>query len=863
MSFVHAPCLAEVGARRLHRGRRRLAVVTIALATLGLATAVNAAANPAANTAVNIAAADPTPLAAGEFVPLAPASLVDSASGTGWSGKLRPGATDSVTATGAAGIPATGVLAVMLHITTSNGTGEHANTNGNVWAWPAGAARPSYAVVANAPAGSIADNTAIVQVGTSGQISFYHGPSGTAVDVRADVEGYVTSATAAAAGATFAPVMPSRIIDTADGTGGRSTPITASAPWTFHTLGVGTIPTTGVSAVALNVGARSSRTDCWVQVQPAGTSTSSTTYPRVNTYADYTAQQLAVVAPDASGNIVFSTNCASTGVYADVEGYYLAAADGSTGEVYVPITPARVIDTRTDLGITGKLTAGRVVSGSHAVAVTGVGTVPSDADTVALNVGALDATSHGYNTIWTDGTAQPTDTSTVDVDPDVIESNLVFVKTGPNRKIDVAAESSNPDATNDLYVDIEGYFRQVAPPTTSTFATPHYYPTAVGDTYFNTVGPAGGILATTNDTRGIDTACGTRGSDIAILQFAGADPADLGGRTVNCMTDFGPLGGGNSPDGCSWKTGGITRIGKVVYLAVARQLRTCTRGLEANGLQPSFHASIMKSVDGGRTWTNPWGATAHNGAAPPYIAKLHRYKAMFPGQSFSAPFFIQYGPGNTQTVDGANKYLYAVSNDGYAYNGNYLHLARVPLNKVQTTSAWQFYHGTVGGGGVYWTNSPVGATRVLQAKHGISQPAIQYVPALKRYVLVTFSFTRAGADFPTPNETPYTHLRFYSAPKPWGPWTKVLDQASQRSLWCTASPCQLVQQPGSTSVSVGSPDDWLGLYDPALVQKFVFTHPLDDQALFTSGDWKNSSRYPGEVLYRLHAIPLDLTRILS
>ncbi len=76
---------------------------------------------------------------------------------------------------------------------------------------------------------------------------------------------------------------------------------------------------------------------------------------------------------------------------------------------------------------------------------------------------------------------------------------------------------------------------------------------------------------------------------------------------------------------------------------------------------------------------------------------LHRYRAMFPGKEFSAPFFIQYGPGNTQTVDGADKYLYSVSTDGYTYNGSYLRLARVPLDEVQRARDWQFYHGPVGG----------------------------------------------------------------------------------------------------------------------------------------------------------------------
>jgi hypothetical protein len=396
-----------------------------------------------------------------------------------------------------------------------------------------------------------------------------------------------------------------------------------------------------------------------------------------------------------------------------------------------------------------------------------------------------------------------------------------------------------------------------------TFTTPHYFPTVVGDTYFNTVGTDGQILATSDDSRGVDDTCATtRGGDVVILHGRGSNPGDLTFSTRNCMTSFGPRGGGSSPDGCSWKSGGITRVGRTIYLAVARQLHQCSYGKQADGLQPSFNASIIKSTDGGKTWTNPWGTSSASGAAPPWDGMRNRYKAMFPGQSFSAPFFVQYGPGNTQTADGASKYLYAVSNDGYAYNGNYLHLARVPLNKVQDATAWQYYHGKAGGAGRYWTSSAPGATRVLRATHGLSQPAIQYLPASRRYVLVTFSYSQAASDFPTSSETPYTQLRLYSAPKPWGPWTKVLDRASQRNLWCSSSPCQLTEQPASTPLNLGTPDDWLGFYDPALVQKFAFTLPLTEQALFVSGDFKNHALYDPEDLYRLHVVPLDLTTVL-
>lgn len=394
------------------------------------------------------------------------------------------------------------------------------------------------------------------------------------------------------------------------------------------------------------------------------------------------------------------------------------------------------------------------------------------------------------------------------------------------------------------------------------FATPHYFANVTDDTFYNTVASDGSILSTANDSTGVNNSCTTRGSDIAILKMRGPDPAHLSISTVNCMTSYGPKGGGTSPDGCSWKTGGITRIGRTIYLAVARQLHGCSRGFQSNGLQPSRDASIIRSTNGGRTWTNAWGVTSRDGAAPAWLPHRHRYRATFPA-GFSAPFFIQYGPGNTKTVDGANKYLYAVSTDGYAYNGNYLHLARVPLHRVQRAGAWQYYHGRVGGTRRSWTSSPVGATRILQARHALSQPAIQYVPALRRYVLITFRFTHAGPDFPTPAETPYTRIRIYTAPKPWGPWSMVFDHTGQRNIWCTARPCPLTEQPGSSALRVGSPTDWLGLYDTALVQKFVFTRPLARQAVFTCGDWKNPTQYPGERLNRLHVLPVDLAALLT
>jgi hypothetical protein len=78
-----------------------------------------------------------------------------------------------------------------------------------------------------------------------------------------------------------------------------------------------------------------------------------------------------------------------------------------------------------------------------------------------------------------------------------------------------------------------------------------------------------------------------------------------------------------NPDRCSWKSGGIISVGRVLYLAVARQTGVCTSA--PNGEQPSMDASIVKSTDHGRTWSNGFGMANSPGgcravtqpAAPP------------------------------------------------------------------------------------------------------------------------------------------------------------------------------------------------------------------------------------------------------
>lgn len=362
------------------------------------------------------------------------------------------------------------------------------------------------------------------------------------------------------------------------------------------------------------------------------------------------------------------------------------------------------------------------------------------------------------------------------------------------------------------------------------------YANSPGDTWFNTWADDGNIYATSNDTAGFNNTCN---SDLAINELSGDDPNTLTAPFVNCMTSYGLQGDYTQyPDGHSWKTGGILSLDGVLYLVVARQTGAGTNAYPT-GLQVSENASIVKSSDHGRTWTNSFGTVNDpNGAAPPYDNSAGRVAAMFPGQRFAVPFFITYGQDDNvaSTADGGDRYVYAVSNDGYAYNGNQLYLGRVRRDQIGDLNVgeWQFYTGQPGGDGANdanWSSDLAQAQSILSAPNDISQPEITYIPALHRYIMASFTYATADGAWPYNGETAHTIWDFYQSATPWGSWSKFSSQDT-------------------------TPYGW---YDPTFVAKFSAMQGLS-QTIFTSGDFTNpSGQINGDILYRLHVLPFSLT----
>ncbi len=145
------------------------------------------------------------------------------------------------------------------------------------------------------------------------------------------------------------------------------------------------------------------------------------------------------------------------GLFARAPGY---GADGTVTpgpatitepSVLIPLTPARIVDTRTGLGgVNRKLQAGERIR----VQVAGMAGIPATGATaVVANVTAVQATSVMYFTVYPGSTARP-GTSNLNAGPGRAVPNLVVMGIGADGCIEVF----NSQGTTHCLVDVFGYF---------------------------------------------------------------------------------------------------------------------------------------------------------------------------------------------------------------------------------------------------------------------------------------------------------------------------------------------------------------------------------------------------------------------
>ena len=196
---------------------------------------------------------------------MSPARILDTRGGS----RLGPGGIRTLSVDGAGGLPASGISAVWLNVTATNTT-----AMGFLAIWPAGLPRPPTSNL-NWTAGRTVPNLVEVALGVNDQVSFYNSAGST--DLVVDVFGYVALPASTATAGMYNPVAPHRVLDTRIGLGASKAQLCAGQVITVKIAGTAGVPSTGATAVVLNVTAVNTVVaPSFVTVFPAGT-------PRPNT----------------------------------------------------------------------------------------------------------------------------------------------------------------------------------------------------------------------------------------------------------------------------------------------------------------------------------------------------------------------------------------------------------------------------------------------------------------------------------------------------------------------------------------------------------------------------------------------------
>ena len=286
----------------------------------------------------------------------------------------------------------------------------------------------------------------------------------------------------ATASGGFHATVPTRILDTRQGLGISNGPIRFgdgsqtltnplfraddAANHDLQVTGVGGIPSSGVSAVLINVTAVDPPTEGYITIgpRPAGIGDvfdDQFTYrdwpsaSNLNTTVGLTTPNLVLARVGAGGKIRLYNFNYPTHVIADVAGWFdTSALSRTAGTSFTGVEPQRILDTRNNIGDQSAVSGGKFRAfDDRNFAIAGIANIPRDAESVVLNVTAVSPTGNGYITVYPDGSARP-DASHLNLAAGVDRSNLVVVKIGSTGKIRLVTA----EAGSHVIVDVFGYF---------------------------------------------------------------------------------------------------------------------------------------------------------------------------------------------------------------------------------------------------------------------------------------------------------------------------------------------------------------------------------------------------------------------
>ena len=216
-----------------------------------------------------------------------------------------------LTVAGVGGVPSTGVDAVVLNVTTTSPTASSWLT-----VWPAGQTQPNSSNLNYEPGNTVA-NLVIVKVGTGGIVKLANAVGST--HCVADVVGYFVNDTTSS---RHVALSPARVLDTRDGTGrpgagavGRDQVID------LQVNGVAGVPSSGATAVLLNLTVTAPTSGGWAIVYPSGQAPPNAS--NLNFVAGQTRANLVLAKIGANGKVAIINRSDSAHYVADVAGYFV------------------------------------------------------------------------------------------------------------------------------------------------------------------------------------------------------------------------------------------------------------------------------------------------------------------------------------------------------------------------------------------------------------------------------------------------------------------------------------------------------------------------------------------------------------
>ncbi len=238
----------------------------------------------------------------------------------------------------------------------------------------------------------------------------------------------------------YHPLVPARLLDTRT----EAKPVVGGVDRLLTVTGAGGVPSTGVSAVVLNVVSVRGSSAGDLSVFPAGSKPS----PRTAVLAyrrSQTVPVLVTVGVGDGGRVGLSVNSGSADLVVDVAGWYGTTNDG--GLRYTALRPDRALDTRT----TSTPLRGQV---DRVVPLAGRSGVPAGAKAVVLNATVTGASASADLQLFPTGQRPPSRTSNLNVVKGQTVANAVVATLGSDGSVSLNLSQGSAQ----VVLDVLGYY---------------------------------------------------------------------------------------------------------------------------------------------------------------------------------------------------------------------------------------------------------------------------------------------------------------------------------------------------------------------------------------------------------------------